>query len=85
MNTTLDLQQILFRSLRYVKVSKHENQLRVSSSLSSFFWPQMALAYRLDAIAFTGPKKLEISRAHPLPLAFVKDAARFKSITHGAV
>ncbi len=85
MNTTLDLEQILFRSLRYVKGPKHENQLRVSSKHVEFFGPQMTLAYWLDAIAFTGPKKLSISRAQPLPLALVKDAARFKSITHGAV
>jgi hypothetical protein len=34
-----------------------------------------------------GPKKLSISRAQPppLPLALVKDAARIKSVTHGAV
>jgi hypothetical protein len=46
-----------------------------------FFGSQMAFAYRLDAIS-QGPKK---SRAQPLPLALIMDAARIKSITHGAV
>jgi hypothetical protein len=35
---------------------------------------------------FTGPKKLSISRAHPLPLTQVMDAANaacINSITHG--
>jgi hypothetical protein len=37
--------------------------------------------YRLGAIS----QKNSISRAQPLPLAQVMDAARIKSITHGAV
>jgi hypothetical protein len=36
-----------------------------------FFGPQMALAYRLDAISW--PKKLSNSRANPLPPALVID------------
>ncbi len=50
-----------------------------------FFGTQMALVYWLDAIS-QDPKKHLISRAQPpLPLAFVMDAARIKSITQGAV
>jgi hypothetical protein len=48
-----------------------------------FFGPQMALAYRLDAIS--QGLNLSIFRAQPLPLALLMDAARIKSITHGAV
>jgi hypothetical protein len=44
----------------------------------------MALAYRLDAISQV-PKKSRFPGPNPLPLAIVKDAARIKSITHGAV
>ncbi len=42
----------------------------------SFFVPQMALAYWLDAISQVPT---------PLPLALLMDAARFKIITHAAV
>jgi hypothetical protein len=45
---------------------------------------QMALAYRLDAIS-QGPKNSRFPGPNPLPLALVKDAARVKSITQGAV
>ncbi len=49
-----------------------------------FFGPQMALAYRLDAIS-QGPIKLSISRAQP-PLTCPHNvSARIKNITHGAV
>ncbi len=48
------------------------------------FGPQMALAYRLDAIS-QGPKNSQFPGPNPLPLALVKDAARIKSITHGAI
>ncbi len=34
---------------------------------------------------FTGPKKSLFPGPNPLPLALVMDAARIKSITHGAV
>ncbi len=44
----------------------------------------MALAYRLDAIS-QGPKIFLFPGPNPLPLAVVTDAARIKSITHGAV
>jgi hypothetical protein len=53
-------------------------------STQDFFGPQMALAYGLDAIS-KGQKKVSISRAQPLLLALVMDAAHIKSITHGAV
>ncbi len=49
-----------------------------------FFGPQIAFAYRLDAIS-QGPKSLDFQGPAPLPLALVMDAARIKSITHGAV
>jgi hypothetical protein len=48
------------------------------------FWPQMTLAYRLDAIS-QGPKNSRFPGPNPLPLALVKDAARIKSIRHGVV
>jgi hypothetical protein len=50
----------------------------------NFFGPQMALAYRLNAIS-QGPKKSRFPGPNPLPLALVMDAARIKSITHGAI
>ncbi len=49
-----------------------------------FFGSQMALAYRLDTIP-QDPKKSRFPGPNPLPLALVIDAARIKSITHGAV
>jgi hypothetical protein len=48
-----------------------------------FFGPQMALAYRLDAIS-QGPKTSRFPGPNPLPLALVMDAARIKSITNRA-
>ncbi len=51
---------------------------------ASLFGPQMALAYRLEAIS-QGPKNSRFPGPNPLPLALVKDAARIKSIMHGAV
>jgi hypothetical protein len=45
-----------------------------------FFWPQMALAYRLDAIS-QDPKNSRFLGPNRLPLAKVMDAARIKSIT----
>jgi hypothetical protein len=49
-----------------------------------FFGPQMALAYWLDAIS-QDPKNSRFPGPNPLPLALVMDAARIKSIMHGAV
>ncbi len=49
-----------------------------------FFGPQIALAFRLYAIS-QGPKNSRFPGPNPLPLALVKDVARIKSITHGAV
>jgi hypothetical protein len=49
-----------------------------------FFGSEMALAYRLDAISQC-PKKPRFPEPNPLPLALVKDPARIKCITHGAV
>jgi hypothetical protein len=46
--------------------------------------PQMAFAYRLDAIS-QGPKNSRFPGPNPIPLAQVMDAARIKSITHGDV
>jgi hypothetical protein len=51
---------------------------------SRVFWPQMALAYRLDAIS-PGPKKLLNSRAQPLPTSPRKGNARIQNIMHVAV
>jgi hypothetical protein len=51
------------------------------------FWMpfgKMALTYRLDVIS-QGPKNSRIPGPNPLPLAQVMDAARIKSITHGAI
>jgi hypothetical protein len=50
----------------------------------SFFGPQIALAYRLDAIS-QGLQKSRFPGSNPLPLVQVMDAARINSITHGAV
>jgi hypothetical protein len=48
----------------------------------SIFWAPNGT--RLSArYHITGPKKLMISMAQPLPLALVMDAACIKSITHG--
>jgi hypothetical protein len=49
-----------------------------------FIGPQMALAYRLDAIS-QGPKMSRFPGPNPLPLAQVMDAACIKSIMHRAV
>jgi hypothetical protein len=57
---------------------------KIKLCTGDFFEPQMALAYRLDAIS-QGPKKSRFSGPNLLPLALVMDAARIKSITHGAV
>jgi hypothetical protein len=51
---------------------------------SQLFGPQMALAFQLDVISQC-PKKPRFPGPNPLPLALVMDAARIKSITHGAV
>jgi hypothetical protein len=48
-----------------------------------FFVPQMALAYRLDAIS-QGPKNSRIPGPNPLPFALVMDAHN-QNIMHGAV
>jgi hypothetical protein len=48
------------------------------------FGLKMALAYRLDAIS-QGLKNSRFPGPNPLPFALVIDAARIKSITHGAV
>ncbi len=49
-----------------------------------FFGHQMTLAYWLDAIS-QGPKNSPFPGPIPLKVALVMDAARIKSITHGAV
>ena len=51
---------------------------------SRLFWPQIALAFRLDGIS-QGPKKSQFPGTIPLSLAFVMDAACIKSITQGAL
>jgi hypothetical protein len=48
-----------------------------------FFEPQIALAYWLNAIS-QGPTKSCFPEPKLLPLALFMDAARIKSITHGA-
>ncbi len=50
---------------------------------SQVFGPQMALAYRLDAIS-QGPKNSRYKGPNPLPLALVMDAS-IQNIMHGAV
>jgi hypothetical protein len=49
-----------------------------------FFGLQMALVYRLDAVS-KGLKNSQYPGPNPLPLAHIMEAARIKSITHGAV
>ncbi len=49
-----------------------------------FFGPQMALAFRFNAIS-QDQKKSRFSEPNTLPLALVMDAARIKIIMHGAV
>jgi hypothetical protein len=58
--------------------------LTVSCLLISykFFGPQMALAYRLDAIS-QGPKKLSNSRAQPPTTCPRNGYARIQNIMHG--
>jgi hypothetical protein len=51
---------------------------------SQVFGPQMALAYRLDVIS-QDSKNSRFPGPNPLKLALVMDAARIKSVTHGAV
>jgi hypothetical protein len=48
------------------------------------FGPQMALAYRLDAIS-QGPKNSQFPGPNPLPFALVNGYARIQNIMHGAV
>jgi hypothetical protein len=48
------------------------------------FVPQMALAYRLDAIS-KWPTKLSISSANPPPTPPRNVSARIKNITHGVL
>ena len=47
-----------------------------------FFGPQMALAYRIDAIS-QGQKNSQFQGPNPLPLALVMNGARIKSIMQG--
>jgi hypothetical protein len=47
-----------------------------------FFEPQMALAYRLDAIS-QGPKNSRIPAPNPLPLPFVMDMHASKTLCMG--
>jgi hypothetical protein len=49
-------------------------------ALDFFFWPQMALAYWLDAIS-QGQKSFDFQGVTPFPLALVMDAACIKRIT----
>ncbi len=51
---------------------------------SESFGPQMALAYRLDAI-FHRAQKLSNSRVQPPPTCPSNGYARIQNITHGAV
>ena len=47
-----------------------------------FFGPQMALAYRLDAIS-QGPKNSRIPGQSPLPLALIMDMHASKTLCTG--
>ncbi len=47
-----------------------------------FFGPQMALAYRLDAIS-QGPKNFQFSGPNPLPLGLVMDMHASKTLCTG--
>ncbi len=51
---------------------------------ADIFGPNMALAYRLDAIS-QGSKKSRFPGLNPLPLGLVMDAAHIEIIMHGAV
>jgi hypothetical protein len=59
------------------------NGRRLGPGNLEFFRPQMALAYWLDA--FSHLKNSRFPGHNPLTLALVTDAARSKTITHGAV
>ena len=56
----------------------------VGAGYLEFFGPQIALAYRLDAIS-QGPKNSWIPGPNPLPLALINGYARIQNIMHGAV
>jgi hypothetical protein len=51
----------------------------------NFFGPQIAFAYWLDAISQGAEKSQFPEDPNPLPLSFLMDAARIKSITQGVV
>ncbi len=67
-----------------VMLAFNNTELQTHRGNLDFFGPQKALAYRLDAIS-QGPKKSRFPGPKSLPLALVMDAARIKSIMHGAV
>jgi len=50
--------------------------------LLEFFGPQMALAYRLDAIS-QGPKNSRFPGPNPLPLALLMDMLASKTLCTG--
>ncbi len=52
--------------------------LYIKPPMLDFLRPQMALAYRLDAIS-QGPRKSQFPGPNPHQLALVMDAARIKS------
>ncbi len=52
--------------------------------LLEFFGPQMALAYRLDAIS-QGPKNSRIPGPNPLPLSLVMDMHASKHYARGCI
>ncbi len=54
----------------------------VGSAVRNSFLPQMALAYRLDAIS-QGPKNSRIPGPNPLPLALVMDMHASKTLCTG--
>ncbi len=66
--------------MRIREAQKHTDPLDLDPE---FFWPQMALAYRLDAIS--QGKKLSNSRAQPPPTCPRNGYARIQNILHGAV
>ncbi len=49
---------------------------------AQFFGPQMALAYRLDAIS-QGPKNSQTPGPNPLPLPLVMDRHAYKALCTG--
>ncbi len=56
--------------------------MRAYPLLGRFFWPQKALASRLDAIS-QGPENSQFPGPNPLPLALIMDMHTFRTLCTG--